>query len=225
MLLLPEKDSPAHGGTLRLALLVKVSAEREVTVTLAGMIAYNLRYTISDEIRDKEVTGMAMNLWDFLQWQCSAMLTMERDIWQLNNMMMREVRHPQLKEAFEHHGGPTRQQISYLEQIIDRLGGIVGPEENAVSQGLLRAHHQFMGQSPTQEFIDLHHAVVGNDVEQLEISGYQSLLAISNQLGTDEMAQLLKRSMHGEENMRAILENLLPELLSLADVRPMKKAA
>ena len=168
---------------------------------------------------------MAMNMWDYLQWQCSAMLTLERDIWQLNNLMMREVRHPQLKEAFEHHGGPTRRQISYLEQIIDRLGGIVGPEENSISQGVLRAHHQFMAQTPSQEFVDLHHAMVGNEVEQYEIACYQALLALSYQLGADDVTQLLKRSQHEEENMRAILENLLPELLSQADTRGLKKAA
>ena len=66
---------------------------------------------------------MAMNLWDYFQLACSEMLVMERDIWQMQNLMMRESRNPALKEAFAHHGAATRQQISHLEQIIDQLGG------------------------------------------------------------------------------------------------------
>lgn len=157
---------------------------------------------------------MAMDLRDFMLLRCSEMLVMERDIWQMNNMMARECHNPRLKDALERHSEPTRQQISNLEQVVDRLGGMTGPDESPVTQGMMRAHRLFIDMKPPQNLIDINDALEGDKVEHMEIAGYTGLIALARQLGENDIAQLLQQNLQGEEQMRSRVESDLPSLLS-----------
>lgn len=157
---------------------------------------------------------MAMDMREYFRLRCSEMLVMERDIWQMNNLMARESKNPRLAEALTRHSEPTRQQISNLEQVVDQLGGMTGPEESPVTHGLMRAHRLFMDLNPSQELIDIHNALEGDKVEHMEIAAYTGLIALARQLNETEIVQLLQQNLHGEEQMRARVESDLPSLLA-----------
>jgi ferritin-like metal-binding protein YciE len=157
---------------------------------------------------------MAMNLRDYFQLRCSEMLIAERDILKMNQLMTQEVQHSRLKEMFQRHADPTKQQIENLERVVDRLGGPIGPSENPVTQGMMRAHQMFMETNPPQNLIDIHNALEGDKVEHLELVSYQGLIALAQQLGEQELVQLLQENRTGEDQMRSRLESDLPSLLS-----------
>ena len=167
---------------------------------------------------------MAMNLWDYFQVNCSMLLTMEREVWLMHHVMMREVRHNKLKQTFEQYNDPIRHQISNLEQIVDRLGGIVGPEESAVAQGMMLAHQQFHNLNPSPELIDLHNAMEGDKAVHTLMSAHTSLIAVASQLGAGDMVEMLEENLHSEQALCTDLEGLYPELLARIDLG-MQKAA
>lgn len=167
---------------------------------------------------------MAMDLRDFFRLRCSQMLISERDIWQMNNLLSRQSHSPRLKEMLAAHSEPTRQQISNLEQVVDRLGGVIGPEESPLTQGLLRAHRQFMEMNPPQELIDLYNGLESEKTEYFEMASYRQLIAMARHLGEDEVATMLEQNLHGEERMAEMLNGELPTLM-LAFNREGRKAA
>lgn len=167
---------------------------------------------------------MAIDLRDYFQLRCSEMLVMERDIWQMNNLMSRECQNRRIKESFERHNEPTRQQISNLEQIVDRLGGMTGPDENPVTQGMMRAHRLFMEMNPPQELIDVNDALEGEKTEHLEMASYTGLITLAQQLDEDEIVQMLQQNFQSEKKMCGLLEDETPVLFSQQNEEKRKAA-
>ncbi|MHB9133004.1 MAG: DUF892 family protein [Armatimonadota bacterium] len=157
---------------------------------------------------------MVMDLRDFFRLRCSAMLVTERDIWQMNNVLVRECRHPQVKEILERENEPARVQISHLEQVVDQLGGIIGPEGSPEMQGLLHAHRLFMEMNPPQQLLSLNAAIESIKMKHLEIAGYLPLIEIARQLNEQALATLLQENLESDQRMLTELEQLLPQLLT-----------
>ncbi|HEY3380039.1 MAG TPA: DUF892 family protein [Armatimonadota bacterium] len=167
---------------------------------------------------------MALDLRGYLQWRCSEMLVMERDMWNLRNLMARETHDARLKEALARDSEPIRQQISHLEQIVDKLGGLLGPDEHPVTQGMLRAHRQFMALEPSAELRDIHHALEADKIAHFTLSGYQALITLARHLGEEDIARVLQDDTQHDERMCTILEGLTPEVFSAYD-RQARRAA
>lgn len=167
---------------------------------------------------------MAMDLREYFRLRCSEMLAMERDVWQINSLLIRETADPRLKMAFERHNEPIRWQISNLEQVVDQLDGVVGPEEHPMTQGMMRAHHQFMTLNPTQALIDLHHALEGDKLLHLEIASYIGLISMARHLGEEDFVRLLTQNLESDQRMSTLLENELPALM-VAVSMPQQRAA
>jgi len=168
---------------------------------------------------------MAMDLRDYFLLRCSDTLVMERDIWQMNNLMTREVEDLRLKEILQRNSIPTRQQISNLEQVVDGLGGFAGPEENPVTQGMIRAHRLFIELIPPQYLIDIHDALEATKIENMEIAAYNGLINLARLLGEDVFVPMLQQNLAWEERMRKREESELPSLLEDLTGKHRRKAA
>lgn len=156
---------------------------------------------------------MAMDLRDYFHRRCSDALVMERDIWQLCSLMSQECGHAELKRFFERHNDPKRQQINNLEQIVDELGGILGPLDQPVTQAMRRLHRQFIETAPPQPLVELHNALETDRAIHLELAVFTGLIGLSKELREDSFTRLLELNHQIEEDMRAALAALLPGVL------------
>lgn len=154
-----------------------------------------------------------MDLRDYIHRRCSDLLVMERDIWQLSSLMAQESGHPELKRFFERHNAPRRQQISNLEQIVDALGGILGPLEYPVTQSVRRLQRAFLETAPPPALIDLHNALESAKLLHLELATYTGLIGMAKELAEDDMARLLEANRRTAEEMRIALDALLPDII------------
>jgi len=157
---------------------------------------------------------MAMDLRDYFHRRCSELLVMEREVWQLNSLMAQECWAPELKRYFERHNEPKRQQISSLEQIVDELGGVIGPLEFPITQAMRRLHRQFLELNPPQALIEINDALEAEKMSTLEVTSYAELAALAHELGEEGFVRLLEQSRRVEEEMRASLEQLRPPLVA-----------
>lgn len=139
---------------------------------------------------------------------------MEREIWQIFSLMAQECRHSGLKGYFEQHNEPKRQQISNLEQIVDELGGIIGPLEHPTIQSLRRMYRQFLELNPPQALIEVEDALDADKLNALAASACAGLLLLARHLGEEGFARLLEQNLRAGEEMRASLQQLLPRLLA-----------
>lgn len=155
-----------------------------------------------------------MDLRDYFQRQCSEMLTMERETWQLYSIMAQESDQAAVKQYFERNSEPKRRQISYLEQIVDELGGFVGALEYPVTQSFRRLHRQFLEMNPSRALIDINAVLEADKLLSLGTATYADLLMLARQLDEEQMARVLEDNLHAEEAMRKSLDDMLPTLLS-----------
>ena len=173
---------------------------------------------------------MALNVNDYLRFSLENMMKMEHDIGLMLQKMHDEVHNPQLKQLLAQHLDPTHQQHDRLQQCLNRLGGplehrggfmekvtetigMAGDESHPVTQGMMKAHEQFLAMDPTDNVVDLHDAAEAVKTEHMEIASYRNLIALAEQLGDTETVNLLQQNLHGEEQMRTALETALPSLL------------
>ncbi len=166
---------------------------------------------------------MAIDLHDYFRLRCSSMLVMERNIWQIYREMIRDTHNVKLKELFEENDTPMRRRISHLEQVIDRQGGIVGPDVDPATRGMMEAYRIFMEQNPPREYVDLHNALEAERIEQMEMGAYDGLLQLAHHLGEEDIAQLLAQNQTGEKHLCDALHGAIPALL--AELAEKKRAA
>lgn len=167
---------------------------------------------------------MVMDLREYFQRRCSEMLVMEREVWRLTNLMAQECRDASLKTLFENRNLPARHRISNLEQIVDRLGGIVGPEDDPLTLAILRRHRLWVEEHPPQALLDVHDMLEGDMLAHLAIAGYRALLAVARQLDEAAIAELLEENLRNEDELHAALTRRTPELLRELD-QQLRRAA
>lgn len=165
-----------------------------------------------------------MDLQEFFRQRCSEMLVLEREFWLLNNLMAQEIAHADTKNVLRQRGELMRRQISNLEQVVDRLGGITGPEEHPVAQALLRVHRQFMEQHPPQALVDMFNGLEAEKMEQFTVAAYDGLVTLARQLGQHDIIHLLEQNRLSEEQMRNRAEHDLPTLVSALSAQ-LRRAA
>ena len=157
---------------------------------------------------------MAVDLRDYFRLRCSTMLLMERNIWQLYAAMIRDTTHEKLRELFEHNNAPLRHRISNLEQVVDRLGGIDGAEDEPVTRGMMTAYRLFVDTNPPKTLIDLHNALEGASIEHMEMGAYDGLIRLAKYLGDEDIVQMLTLNQTGERHMCKVLDDEIPALLA-----------
>ena len=157
---------------------------------------------------------MVTDLREYFRLRVSELLVMERELWLLTNTMAQECHTPALKEMLMRHSDPTRQRISNLEQVADRLGGVVGPLEHPITQAMIRAHRQFIEMHPSPQLIDIQNALTSEEAAHWEEAIYHGVLMLARLLGEHEIVPLLEQNRLNEEHLRAKDDGMLPTLIS-----------
>src|SRR5260370_5743453 len=126
-----------------------------------------------------------------------------------------------LKAAFTEHLEQTKGHVSRLEAVFDALSEKPKTKACAAMKGLIEE-----GQEQTQEdaqdaVLDLMLIAAAQKVEHYEISGYGTVRALAEAVGSDAVADLLRQTEEEEietdSRLTEIAEDLMTEVMDRAE--------
>lgn len=124
-----------------------------------------------------------------------------------------EVADEEVSAAFEEHREQTVGQVERLERVFDIIG--VKPETETCHGmvGLLREREEFIKEDPSTAVLHVFTLGAAAKVELYEISAYESLIRLAEQLDLDEeVTELLLESLEEEEETLERIEGFLDEV-------------
>ena len=165
------------------------------------------------------------SLEDKFMYEIAAMYDAENRFLEAQQMMWQSCQHNALKSAIETHIRETEEQIHNLEEVFTILGQEVQRVNCDAAAGLISDAQKFMllaTNSP--KIVDL--GMVGGQckIEQLEVACYRSLIKVAEQIGQNQVVQLLQQNLQQEEQTAQKLEQMMPQLLQEAK-QPEAKAS
>lgn len=121
-----------------------------------------------------------------------------------------------LKHGFERHLLETERHVAAVREILHELEAPAEPEESPALQGLVREHEQIVAQvaGGSRLLEDLAHAQAAGATEHLETAAYDSLSALAEALGEEEIAIRLREVMEQEELALELVDRGVAKLLA-----------
>jgi ferritin-like metal-binding protein YciE len=112
--------------------------------------------------------------------------------------MEQRARHPELKTAFREHIQMTEEQVQRLERIFDDLGERPTGHHCKGMEGLIKEGKEMLDEKGDSDVIDAGLIAAAQRVEHYEIAGYGTVRTYAEQLGRQNDAQLLQRTLDEE---------------------------
>jgi ferritin-like metal-binding protein YciE len=125
-----------------------------------------------------------------------------------------------LKEAFASHLKETKQQVERLDQITARLGHKLTGKKCKAMEGLIEEGAEILEAEGPGPVIDAALIAAAQRVEHYEISAYGTARALAEQLGHEDVVELLQETLDEESAADEKLSGI-----SLDDVLPAAVAA
>jgi ferritin-like metal-binding protein YciE len=120
---------------------------------------------------------------------------------------------PDLRAAFEEHLEATKGHGQRLEKVFQLLGVPAKAKTCAGMKGLIEEGEEVMGEDATETLMDA--AIIGaaQRVEHYEIAAYGTARTFAEQLGDEEVAQLLQETLDEEKEADEKLTEISEQLL------------
>jgi ferritin-like metal-binding protein YciE len=113
-----------------------------------------------------------------------------------------------LKAAFENHLEETKTHKTRLEEICDSLEIAPKGETCKAMKGLIKEAESFMEEAENKNIMNVGLIAAAQRVEHYEISGYGTAVRYAKELGYNDAASILQKTLDEEYNA----DNLLDEL-------------
>jgi ferritin-like metal-binding protein YciE len=110
-----------------------------------------------------------------------------------------------LRSAFESHLEETREHVARLEKVASLLGGTARGKKCKGMEGLIAEGSEMLDEDGDEVVIDAGLISAADRVEHYEIAGYSGALAMAQQMGHTQVAELLEQTLSEE---RAASEEL-----------------
>lgn len=131
---------------------------------------------------------------------------------------------PQVRAGFQAHQKETEAQKQRLEKVFEIWGKEPSRGEGCDGiDGLLEEHKSFKDHSPRPEILDIFNLCAAQKVERYEITAYESLIRIADQVGLDDAVELLSANLQEEEATLEKLTALLDDKTRLKKVEVGQK--
>ena len=122
-----------------------------------------------------------------------------------------------LRSAVEQHHEQTQGHIQNLEQVFNQLGQEPYRETNEIAQGAAKELQKGLGEAhQSPELVDCVIISAAIKVEHFEIASYRALITAAQQMGQDEIVDLLQQNLQQEEQTAQIAEQSAPALIQKA---------
>ena len=122
--------------------------------------------------------------------------------------MARAASHKELQAAFRNHLKETEQHVARLERICKDLGVSPRGKKCVGMEGLIEEGNELIQEKPEEDALDAGLISKAQRVEHYEIAGYGTVRTYARQLGYDDQAELLQRTLDEEGNADHLLTAL-----------------
>jgi len=133
--------------------------------------------------------------------------------------MAKAASHPQLQSAFQEHLTQTKTHVQRIEQIFQKLGAKPKDQTCKGMEGLIKEGSEMIKMRGEPAAIDAGLIAAAQRVEHYEIAGYGCVHTYAQQLGEQQDAQLLQRTLDEEGQTDKKLTKLAEQLINLEAVR------
>lgn len=161
----------------------------------------------------------------------------EKQILKTLPKMIKKATSKELKAAFEKHKGETEGQIERLDEVFELLDKSPRGKKCPAIDGILEEGAEIIEEHEPGASLDAAMAAAAQAVEHYEMARYGTLVTWAEELGMDEAAKLLQKTLDQEEATDAALTKLATSQLNSAAMsegdsdadhgaeKPKKKAA
>jgi ferritin-like metal-binding protein YciE len=104
----------------------------------------------------------------------------------------------QLRSAFQDHLRQTQNHVARLQQVFDRIGCEPKRETCDAMKGLISEGEHIIGAKSDGDTRDAGLIAAAQKVEHYEIAGYGTVRTFAQQLGLNDVAQILQQTLNEE---------------------------
>ena len=150
------------------------------------------------------------------------MLDAEQQLVKALGKQSEEVTNPELKKGLAAHQKQTQKQAERLQQIFEELGESPEQTECKGVRGLVAEQESFsQEEDPSEDLLDIFTTGANIKVERYEISAYESLIRMAQQMKHRQAVQLLRENLREEQQtekkLSALSKKLQPENLGMGE--------
>jgi ferritin-like metal-binding protein YciE len=113
--------------------------------------------------------------------------------------MAKKAKSDKLRQAFEHHLDQTKGHVDRLEQVFEKLDTRPRAKRCEAMEGLIEEAEELMEEVSAPEVLDAALIAAAQKVEHYEIASYGTLHALAEELGQNEVANLLEQTLNEEK--------------------------
>lgn len=142
-------------------------------------------------------------------------LNAEKQLLKALPKMAKAATHAELRAAFEDHLAVTEEQVRRLETIFDDLGKPARGKKCVGMEGLIAEGQEMMEEDMEPEVLDAALISAAQRVEHYEIAAYGTLRTYARQLGLDNHAELLQRTLDEEGETDKLLTQIAESTVNI----------
>lgn len=138
------------------------------------------------------------NLKDLFEHQLKDLYSAETQLIEALPKMVKTAKDSKLKKAFESHLEETKEHQKRIKEVCDELGIKPTGEECKAMKGLVKEAEEFIKEDADEDVKDAGLIAEAQRVEHYEISGYGTAVRYAKELGHDDIAKKLKKTLDQE---------------------------
>lgn len=154
------------------------------------------------------------NLQELFEHQLKDLYSAEDQLTKALPKMVKNAKDAKLKKAFEDHLEETKEHKSRLEEICSELDINPRGEVCKAMKGLLKEAEDFLDEVKDDDVKNAGMIAEAQRVEHYEISGYGTAVRYAKELGHDEIAKKLKKTLDEEYQADKTLNDLAEKRLN-----------
>lgn len=151
------------------------------------------------------------NLKDLFEHQLKDLYSAETQLSKALPKMKENANDDKLKKAFETHLKETEGHVIRLEEVCSKLGIKPTGETCKAMEGLVKEAESFLKEDTEKDVRDAGLIAEAQRVEHYEISGYGTAVRYAKELGHDDIAATLKKTLDEEYHADDLLTELAEE--------------
>ncbi|CAH8283462.1 ferritin-like metal-binding protein YciE [Mariniflexile fucanivorans] len=151
---------------------------------------------------------------DLFEHQLKDLYSAESQLIEALPKVAKKANDSKLKKAFEDHLEETKGHKKRLEEICDALSISAGGETCKAMKGLIKETESFMDEADDKEVMDAGLIAEAQRVEHYEISGYGTAVRYAKELGHNDIASKLQKTLDEEYNADNKLDKLAENRLN-----------
>jgi ferritin-like metal-binding protein YciE len=118
----------------------------------------------------------------------------------------------QLCDGIEQHQRQTQDHVRNLERCFELMGAESRPEPSHAMDGMKQDHDQLVSNIQRQELRDLFDAESVAKTEHMEIAAYNAMIMMAQQMGQDEVHQLLRQNCDQDRQSLEQIERMAQQM-------------